>query len=63
LYLPTGETIVYTSPKPNTYVREAINIDYIAGDVAVLKKGPPAGTNVVTVGAAEIYGAELSGGK
>ncbi len=63
MYVSNGDTFVYTSPKPQTFVREAINIDYIAGNVAVLKEGPPAGTNVVTVGAAELFGAEASGGK
>ena len=62
MYVPTGETFVYINPKPQTFVREGIDVDYIAGDVAVLKKGPAVGTNVVTVGAAELYGTEVSGG-
>jgi hypothetical protein len=59
MYDPKGRTFVYTSPKPLTYVREEIKIDHIAGERAFLSKGPPAGTEVVTTGAAEVYGAEL----
>lgn len=53
-----GETWVYTNPQPLTYVRASISVDYIDGDLAVLSKGPPSGTVVVTVGAPELYGTE-----
>jgi hypothetical protein len=53
-----GATWVYTIPQPLTYVRASITVDSITGDVAVLSKGPPAGTAVVTVGATELYGTE-----
>ena len=53
-----GATWVYTIPQPLTYVRASITVDSITGDVAALSKGPPAGTAVVTVGAAELYGTE-----
>jgi hypothetical protein len=59
IYDPEGKTFVYTSPKPLTYVREAITVERIEGESAFLLEGPPAGTEVVTVGAAEVYGAEL----
>ena len=62
MYVSTGDTFVYTSPKPRTFVRQAVNIDYIADNVAVLKEGPPVGTEVVTVGAAELFGAEAGAG-
>jgi hypothetical protein len=62
MYVPTGETFIYTSPKPRTFVRQPVNIDYIAKNVVVLKDGPPRGTEIVTVGAAEIYGAEVGNG-
>ena len=48
-----------TNPAPLTYLREKIVVHYIDGDTAVLADGPPLGTVVVTVGAPEIYGAEL----
>ena len=57
-YSPTGETWVYVSPKPLTFVREAIVVDRIDGDKALLKDGPSPGTKVATVGVAELFGAE-----
>jgi len=59
LYDPTGRTWVYTSPDELVFVRHEIAVDYIAGDLAVLSDGPPAGTRVVTVGATELHGAEF----
>ena len=62
IYDPHGETWVYTSPQPQTFVRHKIDVDYIEDAVVVLKAGPPAGTVVVTVGAAELYGTETGVG-
>jgi hypothetical protein len=59
LYDAHGDTWVYTNPEPLVFVRHAISVDYISGDRAVLSQGPPAGTAVVTVGAAELFGAEF----
>jgi hypothetical protein len=59
LYDPQGRTWVYTSPEPLVFVRHRIQVEYISGDRAVLSEGPPAGTAVVTVGAAELFGAEF----
>jgi hypothetical protein len=58
-----GETWVYTSPESLTYVRDTISVDFIDGDLAVLSKGPPSGTVVVTVGAPELYGTESGVGE
>jgi hypothetical protein len=58
IYDLNGATWVYTNPEPLTYIRASITIDYIQLDTAVLTAGPNAGTQVVTVGAAELYGAE-----
>jgi hypothetical protein len=63
LYDARGNTWAYTNPKPLTFVRHAIHIDYIEGDLAVLSDGPPSGTEVVIVGAAELFGAETGIGK
>jgi hypothetical protein len=63
LYDVHGNTWAYTNPKPLTFVRHAIHIDYIEGDLAVLSDGPPSGTEVVIVGAAELFGAETGIGK
>jgi hypothetical protein len=49
---------VYVETEPLVYVRHAITVDRVDGDVAVLHDGPPVGTPVVTVGSAELYGVE-----
>jgi hypothetical protein len=59
LYDARGETWVYTNPEPLVFVRHAIHVEYIRGDQAVLSQGPPVGATVVTVGAAELFGAEF----
>jgi hypothetical protein len=59
IYDPEGKTYVYTSPKRLTFMRAEVKVDAIKGDRALLATGPPAGTQVVTVGTAEVYGAEL----
>lgn len=58
-----GETWVYVNPKPLIFVRNPIVIDYIDGDLAYLREGPSNGTEVVTIGVAELYGAETGVGK
>jgi hypothetical protein len=62
LYDPNGKTWAYTSPDSLVFVRHPISVDYIEGDVAVVSNGPPGGTPVVTVGAAELYGTEFGVG-
>jgi hypothetical protein len=59
VYEPDGETWTYTRPEALTFVRHSITIDRIAGDEAFLSAGPEPGTEVVTVGVAELYGTEL----
>jgi hypothetical protein len=59
IYTSDGKTYTYTAPEPLTYVRQEIVIDDVVGDSAMLSAGPPAGTEVVTVGAAEVYGTEF----
>ena len=59
IYDVNGGTWVYTKePNALSFVRQSITVDYIEGDLAFLTDGPPAGTEVVTVGGAELYGAE-----
>jgi hypothetical protein len=58
VYDPNGDTWVYTSPKDRTFVREPITVTNITGEEAFLSSGPEVGTEVVTVGTAELYGAE-----
>lgn len=59
IYDGQGASWVYTSPEPLTYVRAAVDVARIVDDRVMLRDGPPAGTTVVTRGAAEVYGAEL----
>lgn len=58
LYDEDGATWVFTNPEGLEYVRASIVVDTIVGDDARLKDGPQVGTRVVTVGVAELYGAE-----
>jgi hypothetical protein len=58
LYEPEGATFTYTNPEPLVFVRQPITVDRIEGDLAYLTEGPPVGTTVVIVGAAELYGSE-----
>ena len=62
IYDPKGQTWVYTSPAPRTFVRHKVDIDRITGDSAILNAGPPAGTVIATVAVAEIYGTEMKVG-
>lgn len=59
IYDPKGNTYVYTSPARNTFMRAEVTVDTIKGDRALLSAGPAVGTQVVTVGTAEVYGTEL----
>jgi hypothetical protein len=57
-YDSEGESFTYTNPSRLTYVRRRIVVDDIEHGRAVLVKGPPAGTAVVTVGTDELLGVE-----
>ena len=60
IYDPEGKAYVYTSPKPLSYLRVPVEVDRIDdGNLVLLSQGPPAGTEVVTIGLAEVYGTEL----
>jgi hypothetical protein len=65
IYDEQGASWVYTAPSPLTYLRASVVVDRIEGNRVFLSKGPPAGTKVVTVGAAEVFGAEsdIAGGQ
>jgi hypothetical protein len=59
IYDADGRTFVYRSTRPLSFVREQVEVDRVEGSRAFLSRGPGAGTTVVTVGAAEVYGTEL----
>jgi hypothetical protein len=63
LYDLAGDTWAFTNPTGLVYVRAHIAVDRIDGKTAFLSAGPPAGTAVVTVGAAELLGAEIGVGE
>ena len=58
VYDISGGTWVYTVPQPLTFVRHSVVVQGITGEKAFLKEGPVPGTKIVTVGVAELYGAE-----
>ena len=58
VYDTDGSTWTYVNTAARTYERKPITVTEIDGDVAQLSAGPPAGTPVVTVGAAELLGTE-----
>jgi hypothetical protein len=58
IYDTEGATWVYLNPEPLTFVRHPVTVDDIKGDQAFLSEALPAGSAVVTVGVAELYGAE-----
>ena len=62
IYDPFGQPWAYTSPEPRTFVRHRLDVDFIDGDLAILNDGPTVGTEIATVGAAELYGAEFGMG-
>ena len=59
LYDSQGRTWVYTNPELRVYVRQAVSVERIAGEAALLRDGPPIGTAVVTLGAEELFGEEF----
>jgi hypothetical protein len=62
VYDKAGKTWVYTNPEGRNYVRQAIEVQRIEGDLAYLSSGPPVGTAVVTVGTAELWGVDTGVG-
>lgn len=60
IYDGKGQSWVYTALTPLTFLRTSIVIDQIVGQQVMLSGGLAPGTGVVTVGAAEVYGAELN---
>jgi hypothetical protein len=63
IYGLNGETWVYVNPEPLVFHREPVTVSYVDGDTAVLSEGPAVGAQVVTVGVAELYGADTGVGK
>lgn len=62
LYDKKGATWAYTNPEGLVFVRAEVTVDRVTQGVAYLGEGPAAGTKVVTVGAAELWGVETGVG-
>lgn len=62
IYDPTGRSWVYTAASPLTFVRAQLSIATGNARDTWVTSGPPVGTEVVTTGAAEVYGAEFEVG-
>jgi hypothetical protein len=65
IYDADGATWAYVAVEPLSFQRASIVVESIPsrpGDEAILTDGPPAGTPVVIVGAAELFGAETGVG-
>lgn len=62
LYDVQGRAWVYTNPEPRVYIRHEVKVDFIEGGKAILNEGPAPGTQIVSVGAAELYGTEYEVG-
>jgi hypothetical protein len=58
IYDIEGNTWIYTNPAPLTYVRAPVFISRIEGEDAFLSQTLESDDPIVTVGVAEIYGAE-----
>jgi hypothetical protein len=58
LYDSNGATWTYTMTGPLAYERVPVTVVRIEGGQAVVQPGPAVGTRVVTVGGAELLGAE-----
>lgn len=59
LYDASGKTWVYTNPAPRVYQREPVTVAKVESGVVTASTGPAVGTVIVTVGAAELFGAEF----
>ena len=62
IYDPHGRTWVYEQVRPRTFQRARVTVDRVDGDVALLSAAPTAGTKVVSVAVAEVYGTEFFSG-
>ncbi|MET3142598.1 UNVERIFIED_ORG: hypothetical protein ABIB19_002021 [Arthrobacter sp. UYEF10] len=63
LYDAQGKTWVYANTAPRVYERQAVTVTQVEAGAVTASAGPAAGTAVVTVGAAELFGAEFNTGK
>jgi hypothetical protein len=58
VYATDGSTWVFVRKEPLTYQRTPVTVAGKTGDQVAITSGPPAGTDIVTVGVAELIGVE-----
>ena len=58
-----GNAWVYEKTGLQQYVRRRVEVRRVIDSLAVIERGPAVGTNIVTAGVVEIFGAEFSTGK
>jgi len=58
-----GGAWVYAARGPNEFERVRVEVERVQGDLAVLSRGPKAGTPLVIEGTAELFGTEFGAGK
>ena len=63
IYDAEGESWVYVSSAPDTFLRKHVAIDFMDDDHIFLTTGVTAGEDVVTVGVPELRGAEFGVGE
>ena len=63
LYDMNGGNWVYVKVSPHVYSRRRVEVSHIVDELAVLTRGVDEGDEVVTAGAAEIFGTEFGVGK
>jgi len=63
LYDMYGSAWIYENTESLTYVRRRVAVHHVQDDYAVLSRGLTAGAEVVTAGAAELFGTEFGVGK
>lgn len=51
-----GAAWIFTNPQPQLFIRQPVKVTSMDGELAVLSEGPPAGTEVVIVGADKLLG-------
>ncbi|WP_158010068.1 efflux RND transporter periplasmic adaptor subunit [Hymenobacter glacialis] len=61
LYDATGGQWVYVRTAPRQYTRQRVEVQRAVGDQIVISRGVKAGAEVVTDGAAELFGTEFGG--
>jgi hypothetical protein len=62
VYAADGSTWVYVELKAMEFVRQSVSVSAIGDGVATLSNGPKVGQRVVSLGSAELYGAEFEVG-